>query len=204
MVSARPLRVSLVPETGYRRVLFNVFNNDTCDAFIMAMIMLNVIVMAMTHRDMGDSWENGLFIANTIFAMIFLVEAAIKLVALRPKQYFADKWNSFDFVVVILSMVSLAVRLTGNDSVPGLNLLRIFRIARVFRLIPKAKGLRTMFQTLLVSLPALGNVGSVLFLFFFIFAIMGMNLFGRMREVRASGRFSRVCASIDRPGSQLK
>lgn len=64
------------------------------------------------------------------------------------------------------------------DSVPGLNLLRIFRIARVFRLIPKAKGLRTMFQTLLVSLPALGNVGSVLFLFFFIFAIMGMNLFG--------------------------
>ena len=40
------------------------------------------------------------------------------------------------------------------------------------------KGLKTLFETLVVSLPALINVGSVLILFFFIFAITGMNLFG--------------------------
>jgi hypothetical protein len=60
-------------------------------------------------------------------------------------------------------------------------LLRVFRVARIFRLIPKAKGLKKLFQTLLYSLPALGNVGSVLFLFFFIFAVMGMNLFGKIK-----------------------
>jgi hypothetical protein len=59
--------------------------------------------------------------------------------------------------------------------------MRVFRVARIFRLIPKMKGLRTLFQTLLYSLPALSNVGSVLFLFFFIFAVMGMNLFGKIK-----------------------
>lgn len=45
----------------------------------------------------------------------------------------------------------------------------------------QAKGLRTLLQTLVFSLPALVNVGSVLFLFMFIFAIMGMSLFGNTR-----------------------
>jgi Ion transport protein len=45
----------------------------------------------------------------------------------------------------------------------------------------QAKGLRTLLQTLIFSLPALVNVGSVLFLFMFIFAIMGMSLFGNTR-----------------------
>lgn len=60
----------------------------------------------MAHRDMTDAFELGLFVANTTFAMIFLVEMGMKMAALRPKQYFADRWNSFDFVVVVLSMVS--------------------------------------------------------------------------------------------------
>jgi hypothetical protein len=38
-----------------------------------------------------------------------------------------------------------------------------------------------LLHTLVFSLPALRNVGSVLLLFFFIFAVMGMNLFGRIK-----------------------
>lgn len=63
-----------------------------------------------------------------------------------------------------------------------MSILRVFRVARIFRLIPKAKGLRTLFQTLIYSLPALVNVGGVLSLLFFIFAIMGMNLYGQVGE----------------------
>lgn len=74
------------------------------------------------------------------------------------------------------------VDVSTDEQVPVVSLLRVFRVARMFRLIPKAKGLRTLFQTLLYSLSALANVGSVLFLFFFIFAIMGMSLFGQIRR----------------------
>jgi len=62
-----------------------------------------------------------------------------------------------------------------------LPLLRVLRVARIFRLIPKARGLRTLLETLVSSLPALGNIAAVLCLFFFIYAVIGMNLFGMMK-----------------------
>ena len=48
----------------------------------------------------------------------------------------------------------------------------------MFKLIKNAKGLRTLFNTLLRSMPAIFNVGSLLFLLMFIYAVLGMNLFG--------------------------
>ena len=71
----------------------------------MVLIIGNVIVMAMTHADMTADFEFGLFMVNTIFAAVFLLEAVLKLIALYPRQYFADAWNTFDFGVVCLSVV---------------------------------------------------------------------------------------------------
>ena len=43
-----------------------------------------------------------------------------------------------------------------------------------------AKGLRTLFNTLIISLPAIFNVGSLLFLLMFVYGVLGMNLFGEV------------------------
>mmetsp|Transcript_3541 Transcript_3541/g.12709 ORF Transcript_3541/g.12709 Transcript_3541/m.12709 type:complete len:1714 (-) Transcript_3541:989-6130(-) len=180
LVDIKPMRSFVEPEGALRKKVFHLIITDTFDGFILSMIMLNVVFMAMTHADMSETWEEALFAANTAFAGIFLIEAALKLFALGPAPYFRDTWNAFDFSVVCLSIVGVAITSSGTK-VSYLSLLRIFRVARIFRLIPKAKGLRTLFQTLIFSLPALVNVGSVLFLFFFIFAVMGMNLFGYVK-----------------------
>jgi len=183
MVSLKPKKTSVAPENEFRAMLYNVVVHERFDMFIMTMILMNVVVMSMQHEGMSESFENGLLWANNSFTFVFLGEAILKLGALYPKQYFRDAWNQFDFAVVTLSIFSLLVTVLANGvNIPGLNMLRIFRVARIFRLIPKAKGLRTLFQTLLVSLPALGNVGSVLVLFFFIFSVMGMNLFGKIKH----------------------
>ncbi len=52
------------------------------------------------------------------------------------------------------------------------------RVARLIKLINKAKGLRTLFNTLISSLPAIFNVGSLLVLVMFIYTVLGMNIFG--------------------------
>ncbi|KAK3250718.1 Caveolin-2 [Cymbomonas tetramitiformis] len=181
MLSTAPLQNYLPPTEEWRLMIFEVVSSTSFDIFIMANILLNVLFMSMTHADMSQSWEDALFWANTLFALIFTVEAVLKLIAFNPRQYFDDSWNRFDFAVVLLSIAGAFLTKLSSSNVPGLSLLRIFRVSRVFRLIPKAKGLRTLFNTLITSLPALGNVGSVLFLFYFIFAIMGMNLFGKVK-----------------------
>jgi len=81
-------------------------------------------------------------IINYTFAVIFTIEAAIKIIALK-KQYFNDSWNIFDFTIVTVTLIFLILKILeipiifGN----GANILRIIRIGRVFRLARKAQKL---------------------------------------------------------------
>ena len=61
-------------------------------------------------------------------------------------------------------------------------MVRVFRIGRVLRLVRAAKGIRKLLFALIISVPALFNIGALLFLIIFIYAILGMALFGRVRH----------------------
>ena len=54
-----------------------------------------------------------------------------------------------------------------------LRVVRVFRIGRVLRLIKAAKGIRKLLFALVISLPALFNIGMLLMLIVFIYAIFG-------------------------------
>ena len=58
-----------------------------------------------------------------------------------------------------------------------LRVIRVFRVGRVLRLVKSAKGIRTLLFSLAVSLPALFNIGLLLFLIMFIYAVFGMQFF---------------------------
>ena len=62
-----------------------------------------------------------------------------------------------------------------------LRVVRVFRIGRVLRLVKAAKGIRKLLFALVISLPALFNIGMLLALVIFIYAIFGMSLFGTVR-----------------------
>mmetsp|Transcript_11321 Transcript_11321/g.26831 ORF Transcript_11321/g.26831 Transcript_11321/m.26831 type:complete len:1216 (+) Transcript_11321:1-3648(+) len=194
LAACRPIRRFKPPEGGARRSVYDVVSSDWFDGFIMSMIMINVLFMSMEHYGMDDAWVEVTTNANYFFTALFALEAALKIVSHGVVGYFRDAWNIFDFTVVNVSIVGIILENTlNNTNVSVVSLLRVFRVARIFRLIPKAKGLRTLFQTLVFSLPALINVGSVLLLFFFIFSVMGMNLFGGVRE----GEFINRHANFD-------
>ena len=122
-------------------------------------------------------WDEFQRWSNIVISAIFALEATLKLVAFGYKGYFFDYWNSFDFFVVSVCFVGIAIdeyfRAVGGggSSASSVSLIRVLRVGSIFRLIPKAKRLLKLFQTLIISLPALGNVGSVLVLFFYIFAV---------------------------------
>jgi voltage-dependent calcium channel L type alpha-1D len=115
---------------------------------------------------------------NYGFTAIFTLEAIIKIIAFRL-DYFKQGWNVFDFTIVLISYITLIIGLSSSASVgpKQTTIARAFRIGRVFRLIKKAKFLRIIFNTIILTLPSLANVGGLLILLLFIFAILGTQLF---------------------------
>ena len=186
----KPLVRLSPPDGEWRARTFHVVQSDAFDGFIMSCIMANIVFMSMRTADMTDEWVAVLFWANFVFTTIFFLEMVFKIWALGPRNYFGNPWNKFDFVVVQFSIVGLCLDAFTGGGIPVVSLLRVFRVARIFRLVPRAKGLKTLFHTLLFSLPALVNVGSVLLLFFFIYSIMGMNLFGSVRYGENLNRYA--------------
>ena len=66
---------------------------------------------------------------------------------------------------------------------PGLlRVVRVFRLARLLRFFEGAKGIRSLLFALVKSLPGLANIGCLLFLFMFIYACIGMSLWGNVKH----------------------
>uniref|UniRef100_A0A3B4XJN6 Sodium channel protein n=2 Tax=Seriola TaxID=8160 RepID=A0A3B4XJN6_SERLL len=150
----------------------------------MILICLNMVTMMVETDDQSEDTEVVLYWVNFIFIVIFTGEFLLKLFALRH-YYFTNGWNIFDVVVVILSIVGmfLADLIEKYFVSPTLfRVIRLARIGRILRLIKGAKGIRTLLFALMMSLPALFNIGLLLFLVMFIFSIFGMSNFGYVKH----------------------
>merc|ERR1719336_3032987 len=142
--------------------------------------------MALEHYDQSDGLSYALKVLDWIFVIIFLLEAILKITAVGWELYWASSWNKFDFIIVIIGIISVLDIFGGV----GLNVLRLFRIARILRLINKAKTLKTLFKTLLYSIPSLWNIGLLIVVILFIFAVIGMNFFGQEDASTGTGEGS--------------
>eukprot|EP01012_Entosiphon_sulcatum_P053801 TRINITY_DN740_c0_g1_i1.p1 TRINITY_DN740_c0_g1~~TRINITY_DN740_c0_g1_i1.p1 ORF type:complete len:2364 (+),score=263.90 TRINITY_DN740_c0_g1_i1:1645-8736(+) len=158
--------------------------NDTpvVDVAMGACIAVNVIFMAMAHYGQPAGLDRFLDVSNTFFTAIFLCEAIVKLLAWRLK-YFSETWNLFDIFLVLTSILGIILTAVGSGSSLPVNttvlrILRIFRILRILRLLRSSKSIIVLLETLWFSLPALFNIGAVLVLLFFMYAVLGVQFFG--------------------------
>ncbi|PNH00529.1 Sodium channel protein type 5 subunit alpha, partial [Tetrabaena socialis] len=169
-----------VPRSRLRRLLHRVATSKGFEWLVVVVIVANVVFMAMVHTDMSSMWQGIMSFSNLVFTSLFVLEAALKIAAWGG-FYFRDAWNCFDFFVVLASVTSVALDFSNTRNLSFMPALRVLRIVRVFRLIRSAEGMRKLMATLVTSLPALANVGGVMLLFFFIYAIIGVNLFAGIK-----------------------
>ncbi|XP_057347441.1 sodium channel protein type 5 subunit alpha [Manis pentadactyla] len=144
------------------------------DLTITMCIVLNTLFMALEHYNMTTEFEEMLQVGNLVFTGIFTAEMTFKIIALDPYYYFQQGWNIFDSIIVILSLMELGLSRMGNLSV-----LRSFRLLRVFKLAKSWPTLNTLIKIIGNSVGALGNLTLVLAIIVFIFAVVGMQLFGK-------------------------
>ncbi|MEQ2262115.1 Sodium channel protein type 2 subunit alpha [Xenotaenia resolanae] len=182
--SKKPQKPIPRPENKFQGYIFDFVTQQVFDIIIMVLIWLNMVAMMVEHEDQGTKLKNTLRIINIVFIVIFTGECLLKMIALRH-YFFINGWNIFDFIVVILSIVGtfLANVIEKYFVSPTLfRVIRLARIGRVLRLIKSAKGIRTLLFALMMSLPALFNIGLLLFLVMFIYAIFGMSNFAYVKK----------------------
>uniref|UniRef100_A0A4W4FRV3 Sodium channel protein n=1 Tax=Electrophorus electricus TaxID=8005 RepID=A0A4W4FRV3_ELEEL len=182
--SKKPQKPIPRPQNCFQGAIFDFVTKQFFDIAIMGLICLNMVTMMVETDDQSTETENILFIINFIFIVIFTGECTLKMIALR-QYFFSIGWNIFDFIVVILSIIGLLLADLIEKYFVSPTLFRVIRLARigrVLRLIRGAKGIRTLLFALMMSLPALFNIGLLLFLIIFIFSIFGMSNFGYVKK----------------------
>eukprot|EP00803_Ostreobium_quekettii_P001451 evm.model.scf_161.6 EVM.evm.TU.scf_161.6 scf_161:59336-65983(+) len=193
------LRIRLVvtakDHIGFRAKVFSFVTGRYFEMAALSLILLNLVVLATDGYYTSPAHGRFLDSANTVFTALFAVEAALKVYAWGPLNYLADAWNAFDAVLVVFSILSTALEILG-----GVTFLRALRVARGIRLVRRLRSLRVLFNTLLVSLPALLNVGGLAFVIIFFYAVIGMCSF---RHVYAGQRYLNRHANFQDMGTSM-
>ncbi|XP_068439080.1 voltage-dependent T-type calcium channel subunit alpha-1G isoform X3 [Clinocottus analis] len=165
-----------------RLLIHKMCTSTYLDLFITIIIGLNVITMSMEHYQQPKELKKALTICNYIFTVIFVLESVLKLVAFGFRRFFKDKWNQLDLAIVLLSIMGITLEEIDGNALPInptiIRIMRVLRIARVLKLLKMAVGMRALLDTVMQALPQVGNLGLLFMLLFFIFAALGVELFG--------------------------
>ena len=107
--------------------------NTYFDRFILFCIILNTGCLAYTWHGEPPNISLILDKFNLVFNIIYTIEAAVKLIAF-DKDSFKDGWNNFDIVIVVAALFGfISKSIEGLDIGASTNLIRIFRISRIFK-----------------------------------------------------------------------
>lgn len=142
--------------------------------FIIGVILAaGVIVGLETYPALMQTSGDLLHMLDHIVLYIFVVEILLKIAAKgsKPWEYFNDGWNVFDFIIVAVCFMPI-----GGAYIA---VLRLARILRVFRLVSALPKLQILVGALLKSIPSMSYVGILLFLLFYIYAVIGTFMFGQ-------------------------
>ncbi|XP_015174798.1 PREDICTED: sodium channel protein 60E isoform X1 [Polistes dominula] len=180
----KPQKVIKRPINQFLAMFYDLSNSRRFEIAIFVLIFLNMLTMGIEHYDQPHPIFFVLEVSNAFFTTVFGLEAIVKIIGLRY-HYFTVPWNLFDFLLVLASILGILMEDIMMDfpvSPTLLRVVRVFRIGRILRLIKAAKGIRKLLFALVVSLPALFNIGALLALITFIYAIIGMSVFGHVRK----------------------
>ncbi|XP_027505963.1 voltage-dependent N-type calcium channel subunit alpha-1B isoform X6 [Corapipo altera] len=181
-ISAKPLtRYMPQNKQSFQYKMWKFVVSPPFEYFIMVMIALNTIVLMMKFYDAPEAYEEMLKCLNIVFTSMFSMECVLKIIAFGVLNYFRDAWNVFDFVTVLGSITDILVtEIADTDNFINLSFLRLFRAARLIKLLRQGYTIRILLWTFVQSFKALPYVCLLIAMLFFIYAIIGMQVFGNI------------------------
>ncbi len=137
--------------------------------FIIGLIILNGITMGLeTSKSIDLRYGHFIELFDLFVITAFTIEIILRIYINRI-SFFKDSWSIFDFIIVGISLVPAGA---------GFDIFRILRVLRVFRLVTVVPQMRKIVSALLGVIPGMFSIAALMGLFFYIFAIMAVNLYG--------------------------
>jgi voltage-gated sodium channel len=142
--------------------------------FVTAVIVLAALLIGLeTYTPVVERFGELLRWSNTFILGIFAIEVALRFAATwpQPGRFVRHGWNLFDLSIVLLSLLPGLAAFT-----PAVRLIRLLRVLRLLRTVPE---LQVILGALLRSIPAMSYVLLLLLLFLYVYAVIGVSLFGQ-------------------------
>ncbi|XP_042155399.1 voltage-dependent L-type calcium channel subunit alpha-1D-like isoform X3 [Oncorhynchus tshawytscha] len=184
-LKAHPLR-RYIPKNPYQYKFWYVVNSTGFEYIMFVLIMLNTLCLAVQHYGQSATFNYVMDILNMVFTAVFTAEMVLKLIAFKPRHYFTDAWNTFDALIVVGSVVDIAITEVNNtedNARISITFFRLFRVMRLVKLLSRGEGIRTLLWTFIKSFQALPYVALLIAMLFFIYAVIGMQVFGKIAMV---------------------
>nr|XP_051708281.1 voltage-dependent L-type calcium channel subunit alpha-1D isoform X10 [Oryctolagus cuniculus] len=168
-LKARPLR-RYIPKNPYQYKFWYVVNSSPFEYMMFVLIMLNTLCLAMQHYEQSKMFNDAMDILNMVFTGVFTVEMVLKVIAFKPKPTESEN-------------APVPAATPGNSEESNrisITFFRLFRVMRLVKLLSRGEGIRTLLWTFIKSFQALPYVALLIAMLFFIYAVIGMQMFGKV------------------------
>ena len=144
---------------------------------MLALVLINTSIIFVSG--FFPYQEGGLLVVDSVFTLLFLMEAVVKIRAYGFANYWSDGWNRLDFILVMVAMPScmnvFGLSLPGTNILLSLRTMRAFKSMRMLKFVPNIdkliNGIRMAFKASFIV-----TIGMIVFLL--VFSIITTFIFG--------------------------
>jgi voltage-gated sodium channel len=152
-------------------------DNKAFELFVIGVIIFSSLMIGIQTYELDPWVDGGIRFLDYAVTLFFVLEISIRMAAEdRLRDFFKKGWNVFDFIIVAISLIPL------DDSEYAMiaRMLRLFRVMRLISFIPE---LRVLVSALISALPRMGYVALLMFIIFYLYAVVGNLLYGSLNPV---------------------
>ncbi len=152
-------------------------DNKAFELFVIGVIIFSSLMIGIQTYELDPWVDGGIRFLDYAVTLFFVLEIAIRMAAEdRLRDFFKKGWNVFDFIIVAISLIPL------DDSEYAMiaRMLRLFRVMRLISFIPE---LRVLVSALISALPRMGYVALLMFIIFYLYAVIGNLLYANLNPV---------------------
>ncbi len=147
-------------------------NSRFFSGIVIAVIVASAVYAGVSSYDISPKYSAYLDLFDYAITLFFVIEILIRMISERSfVKFFKDGWNIFDFLIVTISLIPI-------NNVESVFVARLLRIIRVLRIITVVPAFRHIIDSLVKSIPRVGFIALLMFIFMYVWGAIGTMFFG--------------------------